>query len=805
MIFQKKRWVLKEEIAADVLDIELNGKKIKPQIIKVLKNRGISTKEEIEKFLEPAIKNFHNPFLLDDMKEAVKIIFDAIYNKKRILIYGDYDCDGVTSTYLLYSNLSKILPISYYIPNRFKDGYGLNIDVLKRLERDFDILITVDTGISAVNEVAFLKERGKTVIITDHHEQKDILPKADAVINPKKHKSLYPFRDLAGVGVAFKLLHALKLAGLDLKLTDYLDIVAIGTITDIMPLIDENRIFAKFGLEILKNTKNVGLQKLIEVSGLSNKEQFKPSDISFIIGPRLNAAGRISDANLAFMLLKSEDFERAEEIAKRLDEENRRRQEIEERTIKEAQQKILHDKDILKKKIFILGDKSWHPGVVGIASSKISEKYYRPSLLFTYAEEGILKGSGRSIKGFNLFEALKKCSEILLRFGGHEHAAGLSLLIDNVDRLDEVLNRIADDTHFMIFKPAIEIDLVLSLSEIDDDLVDQIYLLEPFGIGNPEPTFLIRNVVVENFKFMGEDNKYYKFFTGNGAKFDVVCFSNLEDDDELLTMKKVDIVCKIEKNIYNSIRKNQFNIVDISENISLGVIKDLYNNLKIISGLENGLRRHNVNLIKLCEIEDKKCIFVAFYPHLVLDFFKFLKGEDTKNILFDFLNQQGRIVQHQSSLTNSYFDDVFATRLDKIKDIKDDFDVIVALDMPSYQIVKNLYSEENVALFNLDDKFNDFNLCINDEFIDVYRTLRNCEFISYNFSGINELDLFKKVVKLLFIVGIFEEAKLINAELGLEGVEIKEFYRVTTKVDLKQTKIFRFYELIKDAIGGILK
>ncbi|WAM31166.1 single-stranded-DNA-specific exonuclease RecJ [Caldicellulosiruptor naganoensis] len=803
MIFQKKRWVLKECEDSDDFDIIINGRKIKPQIIKVLKNRGITQKESIEKFLEPAIKNLHNPFLLNDMKEAVKILRSAILNKKRVLIYGDYDCDGVTSTYLLYSNLSKFLPTSYYIPNRFKDGYGLNLDILKRLENTFDILITVDTGISAINEIEYLKQKGKIIIVTDHHEPKDKLPIADAIINPKRRDSTYPFRDLAGVGVAFKLLHALKLSGVEIKLSEYLDIVAIGTIADVMPLVDENRIFAKFGLKLLKYTKNIGLQKLIEVAGLSSKEELKPFDVSFIIGPRLNAAGRISDANLAMLLLLSDSFTEAEKIARKLDEENRKRQEIEEKTIKEAQKIITLNKDILRKKIFVLSSQSWHPGVVGIASSKITEKYYRPSLLFTFTDDGILKGSGRSIKGFNLFEALKNCSDILLKFGGHEHAAGLSLVRDNFDKLDEILNSIAQDYHFMIFKPAVEIDLVLSLNEIDDELIDQVYLLEPFGVGNPEPTFLIKNIVVENFRFMGEDNKYYKFYTGNGMKYDVVCFSNLEDEDELVTMKKVDIVCKLEKNMFNSTRRNQFNLIDICENISFGVIKDLYNNLKAVRQKGCSFKKFEIETCNLSELIDKKCIFTAFYPHIVLDFLKFLKGEEVQNDLFEFLDNQGRIVQHQSSLKEVYFDDIFAPRIDKIESMKEDFDLIVALDIPSYQLVKNLYQDAKVLIFDLDKKFKDFNLQINDEVVNVYKTLRDCEFISYNFSGINESDPFKKVVKLLFILEMFEEKKMLCAEVTHEGIEVKEFYKVSEKVNLKQTSIYKFFQIIKKDEGGI--
>lgn len=798
MIFQKKRWILKDNNNLENMDIEINGRKIKPQIIKVLNNRGVQEKEEIERFLNPSLKNLHNPFLLSDMKEAVKIIHEAILHKSRVLIYGDYDCDGVTSTYLLYSTLRNFLPTSYYIPNRFKDGYGLNLDVLKKLEDKFDLLITVDTGISAQNEVKYLKEKGKKVIITDHHEPKEVLPDADAVINPKRKDSVYPFRDLAGVGVAFKLLHALKSSGLNLKLSEYLDVVAIGTIADVMPLVDENRIFAKFGLKVLKNTRNVGLKKLIEVSGLSSKEELKPYDVSFIIGPRLNAAGRISDANLAVSLLLEKDAIKAESIAKRLDEENRKRQEIEEKTIKEAQSLIAKNKSILKKKIFVLSNGSWHAGVVGIASSKITEKYYRPSLLLTVADQGILKGSGRSIKGFNLFEALKSCSEILLKFGGHEYAAGLSLPVDNVEKLDEILNSIAQDYHFMIFKPAIEVDLVLSLNEIDDELVDQVYLLEPFGVGNPEPTFLIKNLVVENFRFMGEDNKYYKFFTGNSTKYDVVCFSNLEDEDELISMKKVDIVCKLERNLFNSVRKNQFNIIDICENVSFGVIKDLYNNLKAIRECNLNFKKYELHRASLQDIENKKCVYVAFYPHIVLNFLKFLKGEDVEGEFFEFLNMQGRIIQHQSSLKEVYFDDIFATRLDKLNLLNDEADLIVALDVPSYQFIKNFYPDVDVVMINLDNKFDEFALQINEECVNVYKTFRTCEFISYNFSGIYESDPFLKVVKLLFIVQMFEEMGLILAEVTHEGIEVKEFLKSQEKVNLKSTKVYSFYKTLKE-------
>ncbi|MEZ0537503.1 single-stranded-DNA-specific exonuclease RecJ [Caldicellulosiruptoraceae bacterium PP1] len=802
MIFQRKRWIVKEYKSIEINPIEINYIKIKPQIIKILQNRGYNSKEAIEKFLFPSLNDFHDPFKLPDMDKAVSLIKKAYEKKQKVLIYGDYDCDGIASTYLLFDNLKNYISnLSYYIPNRFNDGYGLNIDVLKKFIDQFDLLITVDCGISAIDEVVFLKNSGKTVIITDHHEPKDSLPNADAIVNPKRKDSEYNFRELAGVGVTFKLLQALAMKGFSFDVNNYLDIVAIGTIVDIMPLIDENRIITKFGLEKLRNTSNIGLKKLIEVAGISNKSELKTNDVSFILGPRLNAAGRISDASLALRLLLSNNEEEALKLAKIIDEENRKRQLIEENTIKDAFKKISLNKNNLRKKVFVIGDKDWHQGVVGIASSKITEKYYRPTILYTYEDFDIAKASARSIKGFNLYDALTKCRDALIKYGGHEHAAGLSLKIDNIEQLEKMLNEIANDCNFMIFKPYIEVDIKLQQNEIDDELVDQLSLLEPYGIGNNEPIFMLQNLKVSSVKFFGDQNQYYKIMFNNNSNLEAISFSINYEMDELNEIKKIDVIGKLNKNVFNGIRKNQIYIIDLYENLISGIYKDLFYNFKILSQIDVSNKTIYKEDVIFENNLDKHILFGCFYPDTMKKIINFLKGDKFNEEIFNFFNQNKRVLIHQSSLSDAYYNDVLVTRFDKIASIEKDFDIAVALDVPSYIIMKNILKQP-VYLYKMSSHFDKIDLEINIEFIEVYKQLRNIGFISYDFLGINEMEPLKKILKLLAIISIFEELNLIKISWGLEGITAIGFSKTKEKIDLKKSNLFISIQKIKEMEGG---
>jgi len=800
MIFQKKRWVLKENEGIQFSEIEIHNLRLKPQIVNILNNRNIKTKEQIEKFLFPTIQHFHDPYLLNDMQKAVELIIKTIKEGNKILIYGDYDCDGVTSTYVLYHNLLKYANVSYFIPNRFTDGYGLNIEILKQKLNDFDLLITVDCGISSINEVDFLKSQDKAVIITDHHEPKGKIPGADAVINPKRHDSTYPFRDLAGVGVAFKLLHALKLKGYNFILSNYFDIISIGTIGDIMPLLDENRIIAKYGLKKLMNTNNVGLKALMEVAGLKMKQELKTSDISYIIVPRLNAAGRITDAKMALELLLEEDEKKALEIAMYLDEENRKRQQIEEKTIREAQEKLKLNKDKLKKKIFILGDKLWHPGVVGIASSKIAERFYRPTILFTELEENIAKASGRSIKGFNLFKALQDCEDVLIKFGGHEGAAGLSFSLSNLDEFENRLNEIAQSMNIFTFKPYLEIDCELNLNQIDDELIDQLSLLEPFGVGNPEPTFLIKNVIVDSFRFLNNGEKYYKFSICN-TNIEAICFENTNESNEFAMLKKVDIVGKLSKNIYNSQRRNQINIVDIRENINDGCFKDFMSNIMYLSKCEKIKNIEHIDKIKWDNIpKDKKSVIISFYYDIMKMWWGFLDSK-IKDELFSFFNDNERIIKHQSAPSELFFDDLLVTKVEKLKQFEEIVDIAIACDMPSYIVAKN---QLNIPVYYFDMGIYMGEIKLNrEEFINVYNGLKNIGFIPYDFSGINDMDNNKKMIKILIIAAIFVEAGLFELEFTYHGVNQLKILDVGKKVNLKETCVHKMVELILEMEGFV--
>ena len=368
-------------------------------------------------FLNPDYSRLYNPFLLKDMDKAVNRILSALENKEKIIIYGDYDVDGITSTSILFLFLKENGAIvDYYIPNRMEEGYGLNLEAINKIkDKGTDLIITVDTGITAVNEVALAKELGMDVIITDHHECQAEVPQAYAVIDPKQEDCSYPFKLLAGVGVSFKLIQALaKKLNNENSICKYMDIVSVGTVADIVPLIDENRILVKKGFEDIPNTQNIGLDALLKVSGYKGGP-VTTGLIGFALGPRLNASGRIGDAKRGIELLITNDKEKAKMIADELNEENKNRQAMEQEIFNEAISLIEKEFDIKNTKVIVIAGEGWHQGVIGIVASKIVEKYYRPTILLTI-EDGIAKGSARSVEGFNIFEALCESSQFLTKF-----------------------------------------------------------------------------------------------------------------------------------------------------------------------------------------------------------------------------------------------------------------------------------------------------------------------------------------------------------------------------------------------------
>lgn len=486
-----------------------------PKIIAtILLNRGVE-EDEIPAFIKKSMADIINPSLMLDMDKAVDRINAAIDSKEKIVVYGDYDVDGITSTALLFDFLgSQGADVEYYIPDRKDEGYGINIRAVNKfVKQGVKLLITVDCGITAIGETEFAKLQKMDVIITDHHTCKDRLPTAAAaILNPKRPDCEYPFDALAGVGVAFKLVLALAVSrGLSSKeiFTKYIDFAALGTVADVVPLLGENRIIVDKGLAALQNPSRVGLKAIMEVAGILGKP-VTASTIAFAIAPRLNAAGRVGTATTSVELLLSKDENRAREIALDLDTENKERQQTEKEIFDEALAMIAKDANFEKKKVIVLAHEDWHQGVIGIVASRLCDMYYKPCILISHSN-GNGKGSGRSIRGFNLFDALSACEKHLIDFGGHAVAAGLNINVSDIEEFTKAINKYADEILTdKDMTPSVEIDCPLSEQSVSLENARLISKLEPFGMSNEKPIFAIAAAEVAAVSTVGLDNKHLR-------------------------------------------------------------------------------------------------------------------------------------------------------------------------------------------------------------------------------------------------------------------------------------------------------
>ncbi|GBD94186.1 single-stranded-DNA-specific exonuclease RecJ [bacterium BMS3Abin05] len=539
-----------------------------PRILsQILLNRGVDTFEKAKEFFRPNLDNLHDPFLFRDMEVAANRIARAVQENERILIYGDYDVDGTTSVTLLYRFFKStgIQPL-FYIPDRITEGYGLSENgVRDAVRKGASLIITVDCGITAVPEVALARQLGIDIIITDHHESGAVLPDANAIINPKRKDCPYPFKALAGVGVAFKVAVAVakKLALPDELVFDYLDLVAIGSAADIVPLSGENRILVREGMNQINTAPKAGIQALMESSGLFGKE-INSGQIVFILAPRINAVGRLGKADRAVHLLTTDSLIQARNIAKILEAENRNRRNIDEETFRQAQVIIEKEFDADRDWAIVLGQENWHPGVVGIVASRIVEKYFRPTVMIAL-EDGVGKGSARSIPGFDIYQALKTCESSLLAFGGHKYAAGLSIEAKNIESFRENLNRIAHKTmtkdHLI---PKVFVDGEIRLQEIDARFFRLLKLFGPFGPSNMRPVFLTKNVqVVGNPQIVGSNHLKFKV-RQNGAVTDAIGF-NLGDLFYRLSSgaQKIDMIYVVESNNFRGRETIQLRVKDL--------------------------------------------------------------------------------------------------------------------------------------------------------------------------------------------------------------------------------------------------
>ncbi|MBR3883082.1 MAG: single-stranded-DNA-specific exonuclease RecJ [Clostridia bacterium] len=528
----------------------------------VLVNRNIVGEKEVELFLNPTRNDFHDPYLMPDMRQAVDRIVKAIENKEKTMIYGDYDVDGITSiTVLSRFFKERGLEVGAYIPNRLDEGYGLNKEAIKQIaDEGYKLIITVDCGISGTEEVAYAYELGMEVIITDHHEPLDELPNALAIIDCKRKDNKYPFNSLAGVGVAFKLIQAL---GIELKLDEkeylkFLDIVCIGTISDIVPLVDENRVIAKLGLKLVEQTRSPGVRALLNAAAY---KEVNSNTVSFGIAPRINACGRMGHERDALDLFLTENIVEANKITEKLNEYNKKRQDIEKKIFEEAIDKI--EKENLKENnALVVGAEDWHHGVIGIVASKITELYFKPSILICFeGEDG--KGSGRSIPGFDLHAALCSSSKYLEKYGGHEMAVGLSLKKDKFDDFKKVFEEIAKEANTEEIVPVIKIDKEINLKDITLESVKSLKLLEPFGESNKTPIFIYKNLRIDSIRALSE-GKHLKLTLKDGNTIiNAIGFNMGKCSEEYLIGDRVDIIGVLETNVFNGVESVQINMKDI--------------------------------------------------------------------------------------------------------------------------------------------------------------------------------------------------------------------------------------------------
>lgn len=482
---------------------------IHPLVARLLVNRHLETSEVSQAFLQDTWSDMHDPFLLLGMDVAVDRIIQAMTNNEKIVIYGDYDVDGISSTALLYHFfLDEGVPVSYYIPDRKTEGYGLNIEAVEALiAKGTDLLITVDCGISSYEIVDVCKDR-LDIIITDHHTVPEHVPPALAVINPKQRDCKYPFKELAGVGVAYKLCQAMHVRLHQKPYREHADIVALGTVADLMQLRGENRILVKEGIEALRRGGNIGLSALIEVADVP-KEQLSAGHIAYSLAPRLNAAGRVAHAREGVALLIANNREEAMPLANILQEANMERQEIEKNILEEAKKQVLSQGDMAKYALVVDG-KDWHPGVIGIVASRLIEAFYKPTFMITVSD-GVGKGSCRSIEGFDIYAALESASHLFMQFGGHKQAAGFSIAEEQIPALREHMNTYCKE-HLIEeqYIPTVRIDTLISEEDITPSLVREIALLEPYGMGNETPVFAYKEAIIESVQIIGRFKQHMK-------------------------------------------------------------------------------------------------------------------------------------------------------------------------------------------------------------------------------------------------------------------------------------------------------
>jgi len=571
----ERRWVLNQdanEQQIDELSDSLGYSKI---LCNLLIQRGITTKEDAQSFFNPKIEDLHDPFIMKDMDKAIDRLDLAINTKEKILIYGDYDVDGTTSVALVYSFLKDYCDnLDYYIPDRYKEGYGISVKGIDYAEKyGYSLIIVLDCGVKAVEKVEYAKAKGIEIIICDHHTTGDILPEATAVLDPKRNDCTYPCEHLSGCGVGFKLVHAYcQRNNIPLEnIYKLLDLLCVSIASDIVPIIGENRILASYGLVRLNSQPCVGLKTICRLANI--EKDLTINDIVFKIGPRINAAGRVESGRQSVELLIVNDKKKSKEIGGRIDDINDHRKKIDHNITDEALLNIANSVDLQNQKSTVLFNKEWHKGVIGIVASRLIETYYRPTVILTESNgiEGMATGSARSVEGYDLYNAISECSEYLENYGGHKYAAGLTLKTENIEKFTKkfneyVANTISDD----ILTPQIKVDAEITFDDIDFDFLQKLMEFAPFGPGNLSPVFVTRNVVDYGAsKVVGKNKEHLKLLITDTPRskypksINAIGFGMGDLYPRIHKGEKFDICYALQENVYMGKREIQLLVKDI--------------------------------------------------------------------------------------------------------------------------------------------------------------------------------------------------------------------------------------------------
>lgn len=553
--------------------------------------RGYTDPAELDEFLSDEVM-LADPYELRDIEKAAEIINEAVWAEEKIAVFGDYDVDGVTATALMYSYLkNRGARVSYYIPDREKDGYGINMTAVQKLKDEgFDLIVTVDNGIAAVDEVRYAKSLGIKVVVTDHHLPPEELPEADAVVDPHRPDDYSEFKEICGVFVAFKVVCAVEGRSPEEMLSDYGDLVALGTVADVMPLVGENRTVVREGVNLIANGTRRGLTALCRAAGIE-EHQLTASRLAFGLAPRINAAGRMGDAARACELLLTDDDEAAEGIAALLNNENIRRQSLEKQIFTEAV-KTVEKQGYKHNRVIVVSGEGWHGGVIGIVASRLSDKYGRPAIVLS-TSDGIANGSARSISGFSIYDALCECSYILTKFGGHEMAAGLTLYESSIDAFRRAINEYA--ARFGKLLPELKLDCKLNPAALSVDLAEELKVLEPFGVGNPVPIFGLFDLIIDKISPVGSGKHLRLGFTKGDTAFSAMLFGTTKKEFAYDVGDKVDIAVNIDTNVYGG---NTSLTVSIREMRKSGIDEErLISEIELYESFKSGLEGDYLEII----------------------------------------------------------------------------------------------------------------------------------------------------------------------------------------------------------------